>query len=97
MQSGKSDLFFQVYYMRCMFFFLESMDMDYLNPNNPKPFRERIRALSREAQNDPYAEAFAHLRTEHLTFARKIPLFLIRHKCFALLALFYGAYSKIQH
>ena len=95
--AEKSDLYFQVYYMRCMFFFLESMDMDYLNPNNPKPFRERIRAMAKQADKDPYAEAFAKLRGDHLTFARKIPLFLIRHKMFTTLALFYGTYRKFTH
>ncbi len=95
--ADKSDLYFQVYYMRCMFFFLESMDMDYLNPNNPKPFSERIGAMALQAQKEPFAEAFEKLRGDHLTFARKIPLFLIRHKMFRMLALFYNAYKKINH
>lgn len=94
--SGKSDLYMQVYYMRCMFFFLESMDMDYLNRSNPKPFRERIAALSKKSQEEPYATAIADLRTDYLTFARKIPLFLIRHKMFRTLAAFYSAYRIIQ-
>lgn len=96
-RSGKSELFFQVYYMRCMFFFLESMDMDYLNPCNPKPFGERIRALASKADEEPFAEAFANLSTKHLTFARKIPLYLIRHGHFTLLAMFYSVYRKIQN
>ena len=96
-ESGKSDLYFQVYYMRCMFFFLESMDMDYLNPNNPKPFRERIRAMAHQAVKDPYAEAFENLRGDYLTFARKIPLFLIRRNMFTTLALFYATYRKFTH
>ena len=95
--ANKSDLYFQVYYMRCMFFFLESMDMDHLNPNNPKPFFKRIKEMALQAKKEPYAEAFEKLRGDHLTFARKIPLFLIRHKMFTTLALFYGTYRKINH
>lgn len=91
--SGKSKLFMQVYYMRCMFFFLESMDMDYLNPANDKPFGVRIRELAGVASTQPYAEAFANLKTDDLTFARKIPLFLIRHKMFTVLAAFYTVYG----
>lgn len=93
--QNKSELFFQVYYMRCMFFFLESMDMDYLNPQNPKPLRDRIRGLRLAAQAEPYATAFRELRSEHLTFARKIPLVLIRLRMFGLLALFYSTYKKV--
>ena len=94
--SGKPDLYFQIYYMRCMFFFLESMDMDYLNPANTAPLKERLGKLAAKAKEMPYSEAFMKLRGEHLTFARKIPLFLIRHKMFRLLALFYGVYHKVQ-
>ncbi|MCR5300825.1 MAG: glycosyltransferase [Lachnospiraceae bacterium] len=94
--AGKSDLYMQVFYMRCMFFFLESMDMDYLNPANPLPFKERIRSLGRASHTEPYAEAFSNLRTQHLTFARRIPLFLIRHGMFTLLAMFYSVYARLQ-
>ena len=94
--AGKSDLYMQVYYMRCMFFFLESMDMDYLNPGNPNPLRKRIRAMAEKSFEEPYAEAFENLKTQHLTFARKIPLFLIRHRMFALLALFYRTFTILQ-
>ncbi len=94
--KGKSDLFFQVYYMRCMFFYLESMDMDYLNPNNPKPFRVRIGELAQKSYEEPYATAFRKLSGEYLTFARKIPLFLIRHKMFRVLALFYKVYKTFM-
>lgn len=95
--SGKSELYEQVYYMRCMFFYLESMDMDYLNPNNPKPFKVRIRELAKAAEGEPYKEAFDNLRGDHLTFARRIPLFLIRHGLFATLALFYSVYRKMNN
>ena len=94
--SGKSDLYMQVYYMRCMFFFLESMDMDYLNKQNPKPLGVRIRELAAQSQNDPYYEAFRKLSSRNLTFARKIPLFLIRHKMFYILAVFYSVYRKVS-
>lgn len=93
LSSRKSDLFMQVYYMRCMFFFLESMDMDYLNPANDKPLTVRIREMAKVASTQPYAEAFANLKTDNLTFARKIPLFLIRHKMFGVLAAFYTVYK----
>lgn len=94
--KGKSDLYFQVYYMRCMFFFLESMDMDYLNPNNPKPLKVRINEMRKVAESNPYKEAFDNLRWDNLTWARRIPLFLIRHKLMHLLALFYSVYGITQ-
>ena len=94
-ESGKSDLYMQVYYMRCMFFFLESMDMDYLNAHNPEPFAKRIRKMAQQAQCEPYVTAFGQLRGDYLTFARKIPLFLIRHRMFRLLAVFYSGYRKL--
>jgi len=94
--KGKSDLYFQVYYMRCMFFFLESMDMDYLNPNNPKPLRERINEMKKVAESGPYKEAFDNLKWDNLTWARRIPLFLIRHKFMYMLALFYSVYGITQ-
>ncbi len=90
--SIKTDLFMQVYYMRCMFFFLESMDMDYLNPKNPDPLFVRLRKLKERSKQEPYKEAFANLRGEHLIFARKIPLFFIRHGMIVSLALFYTVY-----
>ena len=95
-EAKKGDKFMQVYYMRCMFFFLESMDMDYLNPNNPEPFSKCIRQMGAKSSEEPYAEAFKNLRGEYLTFARKIPLFLIRHKMFTTLAYFYRAFTLIQ-
>ncbi len=96
-KTEKSDLYFQVYYMRCMFFYLESMDMDYLNPNNPKPFSERIAGLAAKSKEEPFSEAFRLLRKDNLTFARRIPLFLIRHNMFRTLALFYSVYRKASN
>ncbi len=93
-EQGKPDIYFQVYYMRCMFFFLESMDMDYLNPENRKPFGVRIREMAEQAKKEPYISAFNRLRGDYLTFARKIPLFLIKHGMFYTLAFFYSVYRK---
>ena len=95
-QENKSDLFMQVYYMRCMFFFLESMDMDYLNPKNTQKLSARIAQMSQKAKEEPYAAAFANLKGEHLTFARKIPLVLIRCGMFYTLALFYKVYRTVE-
>ncbi|MCR5475197.1 MAG: glycosyltransferase [Lachnospiraceae bacterium] len=94
-EKKKPDLYFQVYYMRCMFFYLESMDCDYLHPDNPAPFMDRIRQMGARASEEPYATAFKNLSGRYLTFARKIPLFLIRHRMFLLLALFFGVYRKM--
>lgn len=94
--SGKSDLYIQVYYMRCMFFFLESMDMDYLNTQNPKPLRTRIKEMAEASGSEPYATAFRELRSDLLTFARRVPLLLIRHGMFYTLACFYSVYRKIS-
>lgn len=94
--SAKSDLYYQVYYMRCMFFFLESMDMDYLNPGNPKTLKERLSEMKAVAGTDPYKEAFMNLKNDYLTWARRIPLFLIRHKMMFTLAAFYSAYRITQ-
>ena len=82
--------------MRCMFFYLESMDMDYFNPKNPKPLKKRLEEMKDVADNDPYKEAFENLKTDYLTFARRIPLFLIRHRMMRLLALFYSVYRLMQ-
>lgn len=94
-KTGKDDLFIQVYYMRCMFFFLESMDMDYLNKENSKPLRVRLNQMRMVSQSEPYKEAFDNLKGEHLTFARKIPLFLIKRGWMFMLAAFYKVYRLI--
>lgn len=94
--KNKSELYYQVYYMRCMFFFLESMDMDYLNPANPKPLSEKINAMKKIATTDPYKEAFANLKCDYLTLPRRIPLFLIKHKMMFMLMIFYKVYRLTQ-
>lgn len=94
--ANKSEYFMQVFYMRCMFLYLESMEMDYCNPNNPKPFSVRMKQLGAAADLMPYREAFEKLSYRHLSFARKIPLFLIRRRWTKLLALFFTTYRKIS-
>lgn len=91
-QKNKPELYKQVYYMRCMFFYLESMDMDYLNKNNSKPLKERLADMRRVADSEPYCEAFSNLKFDHLTIARRIPLVLIRKRWMALLAMFYSVF-----
>ena len=90
--KDKPKLYKQIYYMRCMFFYLESMDMDYLNSGNPKPLWERLKDMKLKADEEPYKEAFENLEFTYLTFARRIPLVLIRYRQMALLALFYSAF-----
>ncbi len=94
-QHRKPDYFMQAYYMRCMFFFLESMDMDYLHPKNRKSIFFRIGEMRRAAKTDPYQEAFAKLKYSNLTFAKRIPLFLIRSHLMGTLMLFYAIYRKM--
>lgn len=95
-RKGKDDLYYQIYYMRCMFFYLESMDMDYLNPNNPKTIRQKIADMKRVAASDPYKEAFGNLRSDYLTLPRRIPLFLIRHNLMFTLMVFYSVFRIVQ-
>ncbi len=92
--NKKSELFYQVYYMRCIFFFLESMDMDYLNPGNKKPLKTRLNMLGEKLEEYPYSEAVGRIDKKYLTFARRIPVFLMKHRMTALLALFYTVYKK---
>ncbi len=92
--AGKNELFYQVYYMRCVFFFLESMDMDYFNPENKKPLKMRLREMSDKLAKYPFSEAVEKIDSRYLTFARRIPVFLMKHKMTALLALFYRVYKR---
>lgn len=93
-RNKKSEYFMQVYYMRCMFFFIESMDMDYFNPNNPKPLFVRIKEMRYVRSKDPYKEAFKKLKLSSLTWQKQIPLVLIKLNAMGLLALFYKVYRK---
>lgn len=91
--EGKSEEFMQVYYMRCMFFLLESMDMDYCNKDNPNGYFARRAALKAVAEDEPYKDALAKLKLSSLVITRKIPLVLIRCKMYGLLMLFYQVYG----
>lgn len=95
-RNEKSEYFMQVYYMRCMFFFLESMDMDYTNPNNPKPYFKRMQEMRQVRKSEPYKEAFEKLDPKNLSFAKKIPLILIKMNAMGVLALFYKVYRRIS-
>lgn len=94
-KENKDEAFMQVYYMRCMFFLLESIDMDYNNPNNPKSFWTRRKELANVVSENPYKEAVGKLRlfNKNLTIARKIPLLLIRCRMFGMLMLFFKMYG----
>ncbi|MBO4903875.1 MAG: glycosyltransferase family 2 protein [Lachnospiraceae bacterium] len=95
-ESGRSEYFMQVFYMRCMFLYLESMEMDYCNPSNPKPFGVRMKQMRSVLSDMPYSLAFEKLEYRYLTFAKKIPLFLIRRRWIELLVLFFKIYRKIS-
>lgn len=89
------DEFMQVFYMRCIFFLLESMDMDYNNPSNTKPFSSRRKDLKTVSESFPYNEAVVNLKlfNKDLVLTRKIPLVLLRMRMYGLLMLFYKAYG----
>lgn len=97
-RENKSESFMQVFYMRCMFFLLESMDMDYLNKANPKSFFERRNDLKKVALCEPYSTAVRKLKLSNrdLVITRKIPLVLIRLRMFGFLMLFYKVYGLIK-
>ena len=92
-EKHKSDLFIQVYYMRCIFFFLESMDTYFLHRQNPKNFRRRMSEMKQEMGMDPFCEAIKNISYKNLTAARKIPVFLMRHRQALLLSIFYKVYG----
>lgn len=94
--ARKSEDFMQVFYMRCMFFLLESMDMDYANARNPKKYSVRKAELANVAVSEPYLEAITELKLSSLVITRKIPLILIRSKMFGTLMLFYKVYGTYR-
>lgn len=94
-ENHKPEIFLQAYYMRCMFFFLEGMDMDYLHPDNKKSISVKTKEMRKVADSEPYREAFKNLKYSNLTFAKRIPLFLIRCRFMALLMLFYKVYKSL--
>ena len=91
-ENNKPEYFIQTYYMRCMFFLLDSMKMDYLHPDNKKRISERARELRMIADTNPYKEAFDNLKYSNLSFAKKIPLFLIKKRLMRVLMLFCKVY-----
>ena len=94
-EAGKSDIFYQVYYMRCVFFFLESMDMDYFNSQNPNPLPVRLKMMKKKLGDAPFSDAVRLIDRRYLTFARRIPVFLMKNRMVAALALFYRVYKKV--
>lgn len=94
-ETKKDELFWQVYYMRCVFFFLESMDMDYLNPMNKAPLRERLGQMREAVEKKPYSEAVKKLDFKYMSMARRIPVLLMKYKCMGLLCLFYSVYRRL--
>ena len=95
-RTKKPELFYQAYYMRCIFFFLESMDMDYMNPENDRPLKERLHQMKEKMQEEPFAGAVKHVDGNLLSLPKRVPVFLMKHKMPALLALFYRIYRKMK-
>lgn len=92
----KDDDFKEVFCMRCMFFLLESMDMDYLNKNNTKKLFVRVKELKHAMSEEPYNSAIKNMDGRYLSIAKKVPFYLIKYRCAFLLMLFYFVYSKIS-
>ena len=90
--------FMQIYYMRCMFFLLESMDMDVLNPMNKDSYWKRRESLKMVAVSMPYKEAIGKLQlmNKQLVITRKIPLVLLRLHMYGFLMLFYKVYGLLK-
>lgn len=93
-QDKDSD-FKEVYYMRCMYFLLESMDMDYLNSENPDSFVKNSHKLKKVFSEEPYYSAIKNMTGKYLSLAKKIPYILIKYKCSILLMMFYKLYKKL--
>ena len=81
--------------MRCVFFFLESMDMDYFNSQNPNPLPVRLKMMKKKLGDAPFSDAVRLIDRRYLTFARRIPVFLMKNRMVAALALFYRVYKKV--
>lgn len=92
----RSDMFYQVFYMRCVFFFLESMDMDYFNPANKNKLSVKLKGMRSVVMSEPYKEALNKIELKHLSMARKIPVVLMRKRHMLLLAVFYSVYRKLK-
>lgn len=94
--TDKPEIFYQIYYQRCIFFFLESLDMDYLNPQNKKSFMQRLTELKDAAGQSPYEEAARLVEGKYMSIPKRIPVILIRWKLMGLLCMFYSLYRRIS-
>ena len=95
-QNEKPELFYQAYYMRCIFFLLEGMNTDYLHPENPKRLPVRLRELRKKMGEDPFADAAVRIQGKYFGFTNRIPVFLTRHRMAALMALFFTLYNRLK-
>ena len=93
-QTKKPELFYQVYYMRCIYFLLAGMDMDYLHPENKKPLFVRLSELKKKMGSDPFADAASRIDLQYLTLAKRIPFILTKYRMASLLSLFYTVYKN---
>lgn len=93
--KDKDETFKEVYYMRCMFFLLESMDMDYLNRNNNKSFLTKRKELLQVMRTEPYFGAINNMSGKYLSLLKRVPYYLIKLKCAGLLMLFYKIYRLL--
>lgn len=91
----KDEDFQEVFFMRCMYFLLESMDMDYLNKENEKSFSVRSMELKAVMKDEPYRMAIKSMSGRYLSTLKKIPYYLIKHNCSVMLMIFYRIYNMI--
>ncbi len=92
----KSEKFMQIYYMRCIFFFLDDMKIDFLHPDNPKSFGTKIREMKQIVAADPYLEAIRNIDLSLVSGAKKLPFILLKCHCIRLLYVFFSLYCKIE-
>lgn len=95
-ETDKPELFYQIYYQRCIFFLLESMDMDYLNPQNKKPLFKRMAEFRKVMNQNPYSEAAELINMKYMSLMKRIPVILIRFRLVGLLWIFYSLYRRIS-
>ncbi len=93
---NKSEKFMQIYYMRCVFFFLDDMKIDFLHPDNPKSFGTKIREMKQIVAADPYLEAIQKIDLSLVSGAKKIPFILLKCHCIRLLYVFFSLYCKTE-
>ncbi len=91
----KEDRFWQIYYMRCIFFLLESIDIDYCHKDNQKSYATRMRELRQATKQHPYNEAICQVHTKGMSFAKSIPVYLLKWKQISMLCLFYRIYHHL--